>query len=238
MTRFTPHGSPHSLPTYKGAPFAFRYVSLPRGMRETPEFRALSRWGQVPVPVDNGRAHVRSAAIVAHLAESLGRFEGSDPAARQAIREWLCRDAGALFPSIFNGCAVQLAQRNRLPPVIEPDIAAHHRRRAAAALPVLNANLVGRDWLCAAEPADRPSVRLRRCRVRRALSGRFRALARHRRLDGSGRVTGQPQNPVRSAGNARPRAMPTSLTQPGRAAKQSAGKPAHANPFRPNWSDP
>ena len=54
---FTLHGSPHSLPTYRIAlmmrlcrtSFTFRCVSFQRGMHQTPEFRALSRWGQVPV---------------------------------------------------------------------------------------------------------------------------------------------------------------------------------------------
>ncbi|MDB5579579.1 MAG: gst-2, partial [Bradyrhizobium sp.] len=57
MKRFTLYGSPHSLPTYRvalmlrlsGAPFSFRYVSYQKKMHRTPEFLALSRWGQVPV---------------------------------------------------------------------------------------------------------------------------------------------------------------------------------------------
>jgi hypothetical protein len=57
IQRFTLYGSPHSLPTYKVAlllrmseePFAFRYVSFQKKMHQTPEFVALSRWGQVPV---------------------------------------------------------------------------------------------------------------------------------------------------------------------------------------------
>ena len=57
MKRFTLYGSPYSLPTYKvatllhmsGHPFSFRYVSFQKGVHKTPEFRTLSRWGQVPV---------------------------------------------------------------------------------------------------------------------------------------------------------------------------------------------
>ena len=97
MTRFTLYGSPHSLPTYKVAlmlrlssePFSFRYVSFQKGMHRAPAFLALSRWGQVPVLVDEGRVHLQSAAIVEHLAETLGRFRGADMATRQSIREWL-----------------------------------------------------------------------------------------------------------------------------------------------------
>jgi glutathione S-transferase len=160
VKRFTLYGSPHSLPTYKvalmlrlsGAPFSFRYVSFQKGMHKTPEFAALSRWGQVPVLVDNGRVHLQSAAIVEHLAETLGRFEGPDPAARQAVREWLYWDVDALFPPIFNSYAVQLGERKLLPISVEPAIADYHRRRAEAALSVLDSHLADRTYLCAPEP--------------------------------------------------------------------------------------
>jgi hypothetical protein len=72
IKRFTLYGSPHSLPTYKvalmlrlsGEPFRFRYVSFQKGMHQTAEFLALSRWRQVPVLVDGTRAYLQSAAIV------------------------------------------------------------------------------------------------------------------------------------------------------------------------------
>jgi glutathione S-transferase len=77
IKRFTLYGSPHSLPTYKvalmlhlaGEPFSFRYVSFQKGMHKTPEFLALSRWGQVPVLVDGERASSRNA----RLEEACGR---------------------------------------------------------------------------------------------------------------------------------------------------------------------
>ena len=93
---FTLHGSPHSLPTYRIAlmmrlsrtGFTFRYVSFQRGMHLTPEFRALSRWGQVPVLEHEGRVFVQSAAILEYLAETLGCFGAAGVEARQHIREW------------------------------------------------------------------------------------------------------------------------------------------------------
>ena len=65
MPCYTLYGSPHSLPTYKvalmlrmsGQPFSFRYVSFQKGMHQTPEFQALSRWGQVPVLVEDERIY-------------------------------------------------------------------------------------------------------------------------------------------------------------------------------------
>jgi glutathione S-transferase len=160
MKRFTLYGSPHSLPTWKvalmlrlsGEPFSFRYVSFQKGMHRTPEFLALSRWGQVPVLLDGERVWLQSAAIVEHLAEALGRFEGPDPPARQAVREWLYWDVDALFPPVFNSYAVVLGERKLLPIHVEPAIAAYHRARAEAALSVLDSHLAHRDYLCAATP--------------------------------------------------------------------------------------
>jgi glutathione S-transferase len=160
MKRFTLYGSPHSLPTYKvalmlrlsGEPFSFRYVSFQKQMHRTPEFLALSRWGQVPVLLDGDRAHFQSAAIVEHLAETLGKFQGHDPVTRQAMREWLYWDVDALFPPIFGCYGVQLGRRKLLPISVEPKIAEYHIQRAESALSTLDSHLAHSDYLCAAEP--------------------------------------------------------------------------------------
>ncbi len=160
MTRFTLHGSPHSLPTYKvalmlrlaGAPFSFRYVSFQRAMHLTREFHALSRWGQVPVLVDGDAVLVQSGAIIEHLARALGRFEGRDPAARQAVREWMYWEADALFPPVFGCYGVELGERKLLPIEIPPAIADYHRRRAAIALSMLDTHLANGGFLCGGEP--------------------------------------------------------------------------------------
>jgi glutathione S-transferase len=160
VPRFILYGSPHSLPTYKvalmlrlcGAPFSFRYVSFQKDMHRTPEFRALSRWGQVPVLAEDGRVRVQSAAIVEHLAETLGRFQGPDAAARQAVREWVCWDLDALYPPVFGSYGVELGRRRLLPIEVEPAIAQYHRRRAEAALATLDAHLAAGRFLCADEP--------------------------------------------------------------------------------------
>jgi glutathione S-transferase len=160
MKRFTLYGSPHSLPTYKvalmlrlsGEPFSFRYVSYQKNMHQTPEFLALSRWGQVPVLVEGGEVRCQSAAIVEYLAETLGRFQGADRATRKDVREWMFWNVDALFPPVFGCYGVQLGQRNLLPIHVDPVIAGYHRQRAEAALSVLNSHLAGRSYLCAAEP--------------------------------------------------------------------------------------
>ena len=162
MKRFTLYGSPHSLPTYKvalmlrlcAAPFSFRYVSFQKGMHKTREFLALSRWGQVPVLLEGERVYLQSAAIVEHLADALGRFQGNDAAERQAVREWIYWDVDALFPPVFNSYGVLLGDRKLLPIHVEPQIAAYHRARAEAALSVLDSHLAGRDFIC----SDRPTI--------------------------------------------------------------------------------
>jgi glutathione S-transferase len=160
MKRFTLYGSPHSLPTYKvalmlhmsGEPFSFRYVSFQKGAHKTPAFQALSRWGQVPVLVEDGNVRVQATAIVEYLAETLGRFQGTGPATRQLVREWLYWEVDVLFPPIFNSHGVWLGQQKLLPISVEPAIADYHRRRADAALSVLDSHLAPGRYLCSGEP--------------------------------------------------------------------------------------
>jgi len=120
---FKLHGSPHSQFTYKVAlmlrlsaeSFDFRYVSFQKGMHRTPEFRALSRWGQVPVLEHRGRVLCQSGAILEYLAETLGKFGAGDAAARLRVREWLYWDADRLAPPISGCYGVSLAERKLLP---------------------------------------------------------------------------------------------------------------------------
>jgi glutathione S-transferase len=160
MERFALYGSPHSLPTYKvalmlrlsGQPFSFRYVSFQKGMHRTQEFLALSRWGQVPVLLDDGRVFLQSAAIVEHLAQTLDRFRGSGDAVRQHVREWLYWEADVLFPPIFNSYGVHLGQQKLLPITVAPQIAEYNRHKADLALSVLDVHLAQGGCLCGGEP--------------------------------------------------------------------------------------
>ena len=152
---FVLHGSPHSLPTYRVAlmlrlcriGFSFRYVSFQRGMHLTPEFRALSRWGQVPVLEHGGRVLVQSAAILEYLSDTLGRFGVADADARQHLREWLCWDADRLMPPLYGWYGVELGRRGLLPLSFDPVIVNDFDRKAAAALGVLDGHLSGHRFL-------------------------------------------------------------------------------------------
>jgi glutathione S-transferase len=152
---FTLHGSPHSLPTYRVAlmlrlcreGFVFHYVSFQRGMHLSPEFRALSRWGQVPVIEHNGRVFVQSAAILEYLSHTLGRFGGGDDEACQQVREWLFWDADRLIPPLYAWYSVELGRRKLLPPSFDPALVAEFDRKGSSALDLLNDHLSSRRFL-------------------------------------------------------------------------------------------
>ena len=156
----TLHGSPHSLPTYRVAlmlrlcrtGFCFRYVSFQRGMHLAPEFRGLSRWGQVPVLEHNGHVYVQSAAILQYLAETLGCFNPVDPEMRQRIREWLFWDADRLMPPLYAWYGVELGRRKLLPLSFDPVLVAEFDRKGAAALSVLDTHLARERFLVGPAP--------------------------------------------------------------------------------------
>jgi glutathione S-transferase len=156
---FILYGSPHSQFTYKialtlriaGQAFSFRYISFQKGMQRTPEFRALSRWGQVPVLQHGAAVLVQSGAILEYVADTLGRFGGPDRGARQRIREWLYWDADRLAPPIYGCYGVALGERGLLPIKVDPTIAAHHSQGAQAAFAALDEKLSGEGFLAGPE---------------------------------------------------------------------------------------
>ncbi|HEV2189713.1 MAG TPA: glutathione S-transferase family protein [Stellaceae bacterium] len=157
--RFVLHGSPHSLPTYRVAlmlrlcvaGFRFRYVSFQRRMHLTPEFRALSRWGQVPVLEHDGRVLLQSAAILEYLSETLGRFGGME-GDRQEIREWLFWEADRLYAPLYGWYGVELGRRGLLPLSFDDGVVARWEILGETALRVLDAHLADRRFLVGAEP--------------------------------------------------------------------------------------
>jgi glutathione S-transferase len=146
---FVLHGSPHSLPTYRvglmlrlcRTGFTFRYVSFQRGMHLSPEFRAFSRWGQVPVLEHDGRVLVQSAAILEYLSETLGHFAARDAGGRQHAREWLFWDADRLMPPLYAWYGVELGRRGLLALSFDPVLVTEYDRKGAAALGILDTHL-------------------------------------------------------------------------------------------------
>ena len=158
---FTLHGSPHSQFTYKVAlmlslsrqPFGFRYVSFQKGVHLTPEFRELSRWGQVPVLQHGNQTLVQSGAILEYLAGDAREVWVRTIA--QCISAFASGSTGTPTGSRRPFMAVtasRLGQLKLLPTVFDPAIVEYHRHRAEAALSVLDGNLVGDDFLVSGRP--------------------------------------------------------------------------------------
>jgi glutathione S-transferase len=156
---FVLHGSPHSLPTYRvalmlrlcGMGFRFTYISFQRGMHLTPAFRALSRWGQVPVLEHDGRVLLQSTAILQYLSETLGRF-GGETAMRQDIREWLFWEADRLYAPLYGWYGVELGRRKLLPLSFDDAVITRWNTQGEASLKVLDAHLGDRRFLVGTEP--------------------------------------------------------------------------------------
>jgi glutathione S-transferase len=121
-------------------------------MHLSPEFRALSRWGQVPVIEHSGRVFVQSAAILEYLADTLGRFGANDDEARQHIREWLFWDADRLMPPLYAWYSVELGRRKLLPLSFDPALVAKFDLKGRSALDFLDAHLSSRRFLVGDAP--------------------------------------------------------------------------------------
>jgi glutathione S-transferase len=153
------HGSPHSLPTYRvalmlrlcGISFQFRYISFQRRMHLTPEFRALSRWGQVPVLEHDGRVLLQSAAILEYVSETFDRF-GGDVTTRQEIREWLFWEADRLYPPLYGWYGVHLGRHNLLPLSFDDAVVVRWQQLGEAGLGALDAHLDGRSFIVGDAP--------------------------------------------------------------------------------------
>ena len=74
-------------------------IDLPREQRST-EFRAVSRFGEVPVLVDRGQVYVQSDAILLHLAQREHKLYGRDALDHDQVREWLFWEANRIGISV------------------------------------------------------------------------------------------------------------------------------------------
>src|SRR5262245_14064517 len=129
-----------------GLPHEYREVdlSLPRGERPA-GFREASRFGEVPVLVQDGAALAQSNAILSHLARSTGRLGGEvDP---DLVTEWLFWEANRIGFSVPNLRSVLTFARDT--PL---EVADWLRARAVADLARLDLELGSRPYLLGSEP--------------------------------------------------------------------------------------
>ena len=70
-------------------------LRLPRESRPEP-FHTLSKFGEVPLLVDQGQVLVQSNAILLHLADQWQRYGGEYPERLARVREWLFWEANRI----------------------------------------------------------------------------------------------------------------------------------------------
>jgi glutathione S-transferase len=149
---YTLHGIWLSGPTYKvglmlamtGQKFDYENIALREGAHQKPEYRAKSRWGQVPclTVAATGKNLVQSAAILGYLAQATGKFAGADAHEQQDIREWMLWTADRLGPPVYRSRAAKLGFRAMDPAVVEM-----YATEGKAVLKTLEAHLTGQHWL-------------------------------------------------------------------------------------------
>jgi glutathione S-transferase len=120
-----------------GRPYAYTSVDVFKPLAERPqEFRAASRFGEVPVLLHDGLCITQSNAILLYLASATGRFGGADNKEAVSINEWLFWEMSRLNLGVAN---LRFVLRFEEHP--SPDRIALFRERAEGALLQLDGHL-------------------------------------------------------------------------------------------------
>lgn len=129
-----------------GIAHEYRRVDLDVPLAERlPEFVAASRYGEVPVLVDEGLNHCQSNAILMHLARKTLRFAGASQEWPRVV-EWLCWEMNRIGFSVPN---LRHSRRwERAPAGVE----AWLERRALRDLQTLDGALASSTFLLASGP--------------------------------------------------------------------------------------
>jgi glutathione S-transferase len=83
-----------------GLPYRSRL--LEQGEQNTPEYRALQPFGQVPIFEEDGQTLFESGAIVLHIAERSETLLPRDPAARARAIQWMFAALNSIEPHVLN----------------------------------------------------------------------------------------------------------------------------------------
>jgi glutathione S-transferase len=153
--RFTLYGFAGSTNTYTVAlmlslcrhPFSYIHISLRDGAHKLADYLVKNRYGQVPALRDGQAFLVQSAAIILHLAESLGKLDGKTPLERTRIREWLFWQWDKLALPIY-----RLRARNRGFRQFGDEVRVMYDTEAKAAIAVLESELAKSEWIVGKKP--------------------------------------------------------------------------------------
>ena len=124
------------------------FVDFFKGATRSPEFRALSVMGEVPVLEDGEIVLSQSGVIQDYISSKTGKLGGKSAAERREVLRWMFFDnhkvSGVAGPLRFNMNFLPEEKRNA-------DVNAFMAMRLASALKVMEAHLDGRDWLAGDE---------------------------------------------------------------------------------------
>ena len=153
--RFTLYGMLGSGPTYTVGlmlslarhPFSYIHVNLREGQHKQPDYLVKNRYGQVPALRDGQTYYVQSSAILQHLADALGKFDGKTDLERSRIREWLFWQWDKLAVPVF-----RLRARARGLRQFGDEVRIMYDTEAKAALAALEHELGRAEWIAAKRP--------------------------------------------------------------------------------------
>lgn len=125
-----------------GVPYATRLLG--RDDNDTPEYRKLQPWGQVPVIEDDGLVLFESAAIVQYIADKSEALSPRDPSERAKMAQWLFAAMNSVEPHISNLGNIDLFHADQeWAKARRPSQEAFTRMKLAS----LAKRLDGREWL-------------------------------------------------------------------------------------------
>jgi glutathione S-transferase len=93
-----------------GLPYRTRL--LEQGDQDTPEYRALQPFGQVPILEDEGFVLFESGAIVLHIGARSEALLPKEPAARARATQWLIAALNSVEPFLTNVALIDLFYKN------------------------------------------------------------------------------------------------------------------------------
>ena len=125
-----------------GIPYAVRLLA--QGEADTPEYRKIQPWGQVPVIEEDGLVLFESGAIVQYIAERSEALAPRDQAGRAKVAQWLFAAQNSVEPHVGNLSAIDIFYVDQAwAKARRPDQEAFTRMKLAS----LARRLSGREWL-------------------------------------------------------------------------------------------
>src|SRR5437016_13336157 len=130
-----------------GADWEARFVNFFKGETRTPEYRAITEMGEVPVLEHGGTRLSQSGVILDYLVEQFGRYGWKNNDERREVLRWLLFDNHKV-----SSYAATLRYLIQFAKTGETPVTEWLRGRLKASLPVLNAHLAKQKFVVGEQP--------------------------------------------------------------------------------------